>query len=233
MSRDDWRNRTTGLILSGGASQRMQALGPGTDKGLLRLADRSLVEHAVARLRPQVGAIVISANRHLDAYRALGWPVVTDAGHGQPRATAQAHAPYESLAEAPPREGPLAGLLAGLATIAGQPDRWLLCVPCDVPGFPLDLFDRFAAALEARSADAAIARTPVRRHPVFTMLRASAGERLATCFQAGERRIGIALASLPAIEVGFDDEAAFANLNTPDELRDAAAPGSASAIEND
>ncbi len=214
MSRDDWRARTTGLILSGGASQRMQALGPDTDKGLLKLADRRLVEHALLRLRPQVGRIVISANRHLEVYRELGWPVVIDDASIGDDAIGNGPSSVARL------QGPLAGMLAGLATIAGRPDSWLLSVPCDVPDFPLDLFDRFSAALAAQpSATAAIARTTVRRHPVFAMISSAAVGPLAAAFQGGERRIGVALAAARAIEVGFDDEEAFANLNTPEELR--------------
>ncbi|MGH8560623.1 MAG: hypothetical protein ACRES4_01480, partial [Nevskiales bacterium] len=41
-------------------------------------AARAFVEHVLARLAPQVEAVVISANRNLERYATLGWPVVTD-----------------------------------------------------------------------------------------------------------------------------------------------------------
>ncbi|WP_207233541.1 NTP transferase domain-containing protein [Salinicola tamaricis] len=43
----------------------------GEDKGWVELAGRPLIEHVLARLRPQVGALMISANRHLPRYRGL------------------------------------------------------------------------------------------------------------------------------------------------------------------
>ena len=47
-------------------------------KGLVELAGRPLVEHVLDALRPQVGTLVISANRHLDRYAAYGHQVVSD-----------------------------------------------------------------------------------------------------------------------------------------------------------
>ena len=69
------RERITGLILAGGQGSRMGGL----DKGLQPLQGRPLVEHAIERLRPQVGALAISANRNVDVYRRYGFPVWPDA----------------------------------------------------------------------------------------------------------------------------------------------------------
>ncbi|MDR2711237.1 MAG: molybdenum cofactor guanylyltransferase [Burkholderiales bacterium] len=67
-------NNITGLILSGGQGRRVG----GVDKGLLLLDHRPLIAHAVARLRPQVGALFINANRNLSRYAAFGYPVISD-----------------------------------------------------------------------------------------------------------------------------------------------------------
>ena len=55
-------SQITGLVLAGGRGSRMG----GADKGLQRLRGRPLVQHALQRLQPQVGALMISANRHLE-----------------------------------------------------------------------------------------------------------------------------------------------------------------------
>ncbi|HTJ94962.1 MAG TPA: molybdenum cofactor guanylyltransferase [Pararobbsia sp.] len=68
------RDRITGLILAGGQGSRMG----GVDKGLELLQGRPLVEYAIERLRPQVGTLIISANRHIEAYARYGFPVITD-----------------------------------------------------------------------------------------------------------------------------------------------------------
>ncbi|RTL41558.1 MAG: molybdenum cofactor guanylyltransferase MobA, partial [Rhodocyclaceae bacterium] len=63
-SRDD----ITGLLLTGGLGRRMGGL----DKGLALLDGQPLAAHVLARLAPQVGSMLINANRNGDAYTRLG-----------------------------------------------------------------------------------------------------------------------------------------------------------------
>jgi molybdopterin-guanine dinucleotide biosynthesis protein A len=105
----------TGLILAGGRGSRMG----GVDKGLQNHQGLPLALHALLRLQPQVGSLMINANRNLAAYEAMGVPVWPDAESDFP--------------------GPLAGFLVGLERCETS---WLVTVPCDTPGFPLDLVQR-------------------------------------------------------------------------------------------
>ncbi len=203
------REQITGLVLTGGRGSRMG----GVDKGLQLHRGQPLAQHALQRLRPQVGALMINANRNLDAYRAMGVPVWPD--------------PIDGFA------GPLAGLLAGLAQ--AQTD-WLASVPCDSPDFPLDLVARLAAAAAAQNADVAVAATradgavvatravgppPAGRqlHPVFMLLRCTLRDSLAGYLAAGDRQVGRWTAQQRVVEVLFDDAAAFFNANTEADLR--------------
>ena len=75
-------SQITGLVLAGGRGSRMG----GIDKGLQNHRGMPLALHAMLRLQPQVGELMINANRNLGAYEAMGvpvWPdVVADyAGH--------------------------------------------------------------------------------------------------------------------------------------------------------
>ena len=63
-SKDD----VTGLILAGGRGSRMG----GVDKGLQNHLGIPLAMHALLRLAPQVGHVLINANRNLGAYDAMG-----------------------------------------------------------------------------------------------------------------------------------------------------------------
>ena len=183
----------TGLILAGGRATRMG----GVDKGLVEFGGRPLVEHVVERLRPQVSALIISANRNAECYARYGARVVADAANT-----------HESFA------GPLAGLLAWMRA---APTGWIACVPCDAPFVPLDLVARLAQG--RGGAPAAFACTADRAQPVFCLLRTDLDENLAHALHAGVRKTEAWLASVGAAAVAFDDEAAFANLNTPDDLR--------------
>lgn len=187
----------TGLILAGGRGQRMG----GRDKGLQMFAGQPLVAHVVARLRPQVGALLISANRNGDAYGAFGAPIVADETQDFP--------------------GPLAGMLAGLR--AARTD-YVLTVPCDSPYLPGDLGERLAAALDGPAHDAtpaplaAYAATAQGPHPVFALLHRSLADDLAATLANGEHRVRAWLARHNAVQVHFGDERPFYNVNTLDDL---------------
>ncbi|HEX4886015.1 MAG TPA: molybdenum cofactor guanylyltransferase MobA [Casimicrobiaceae bacterium] len=166
------------------------------DKGLVDLGGRTMVEHVLDRLAPQVGAIVVNANQNRDRYAAFGHPVVADAVGGF--------------------AGPLAGLHAGL-TAAGTP--YVVTVPCDSPFLPADLVARLADGLERDAAQLAVARTFDQPHPVFALVRRDVLPHLTAFLDGGGRKIDLWYATLRVTEVPFDDCAdAFRNINTRDEL---------------
>lgn len=61
----------TGIILSGGKSIRM-----GTDKALLKLGDKSLIETAIDICKPVCTSIIISSNN--PEHGKFGYPVIAD-----------------------------------------------------------------------------------------------------------------------------------------------------------
>ncbi|MEO7116558.1 MAG: molybdenum cofactor guanylyltransferase MobA [Caldimonas sp.] len=188
-------NDITGLILAGGRGSRMG----GIDKGLQTHAGIPLAMHALLRLSPQVGAVMINANRNLGAYESMGVPVWPDA-----------------LADYP---GPLAGFLAGLEHCETP---YLVTVPCDSPLFPDDLVARLIAAVDD-DIDLAMAATredgELRLQPVFCLMRASVMEGLIQFTSSGQRKIDAWTATLRTVVVEFDDAAAFVNANTTAELQ--------------
>ncbi len=192
----------TGLVLAGGRGARMG----GADKGLQMLHGRPLAAHALERLAPQVGALMISANRHPDRYATLG-------------------APYgaEVIADTlPDFAGPLAGLLAGLRH-ARTP--YVLSVPCDTPAFPADLAAHFAAAVDGERTHCAYASTSNADgthspHPVFALTPASLADDLEAFLAQGERRVRAWYARHMTRVVNFADERAFYNVNSLQQLAD-------------
>lgn len=186
----------TGLVLAGGRGSRMG----GVDKGLQNHHGLPLALHALLRLQPQVGEMMVNANRNLGAYEAMGAPVWPDS--------------------TPDFPGPLAGLLAGLEHCETP---WLVTVPCDTPNFPDDLVARLAQGLLDADAEIAMAATleqgELRTQPVFCLLRAELMESLVAFMHAGERKIDRWTAGHRCAVVSFDDPAAFFNANTADDLR--------------
>ncbi len=182
----------TGLVLAGGAGRRVG----GADKGLLDYRGRPLVVHVIERLAPQVATLIISANRNLDVYRRLGYPVIADASADQLG-----------------RLGPLAGIAAGLAACTTP---WLVVCPCDGPHLPTDLVARLLAA--AGDQALAIAATAEGPQPTFMLCRPALLPALERYLAHGERRVGLWCRQQRAVECRFDDATAFANINRPEDL---------------
>lgn len=167
----------------------------GQDKGLIEYRGRPLVAGVIERFAPQVDALLVSANRHLDRYRSFGYPLVSDAVPGYP--------------------GPLAGLAAGLSASATE---WLACVPCDSPHLPEDLVARLWQGLQTAGSRLAVARVEGQMQPTFMLCHRALHSDLLDYLAAGERRVGGWCRRQGAVEVDFSDPAAFRNMNTPGEL---------------
>jgi molybdopterin-guanine dinucleotide biosynthesis protein A len=190
------RDDITGLVLAGGRGTRMG----GVDKGLQTHLGMPLALHAMLRLAPQVGHVMINANRNLGAYESFGVPVWPDA--------------------LPDFAGPLAGFLAGLEHCETP---WLATVPCDTPDFPHDLVARLSEHVEAGGAEMAVAACDeagaLRPQPVFCLMQASLIESLVRFTQDGGRKIDRWTALHRVVEVPFPEARAFFNANTLEELR--------------
>jgi molybdopterin-guanine dinucleotide biosynthesis protein A len=192
----------TGVILAGGRGSRMG----GVDKGLQNFNGVPLALHTQLRLSPQVGELLINANRNLAAYESFGVPVWPDAA---------------SLGDF---AGPLAGFLTALERCETP---YMLTVPCDTPLFPHDLVARLAQALEADNADIAMAAAreedgQLRPQPVFCLMRSNLLESVVRFTHGGGRKIDAWTSqhktSLVAFDLPGDDAKAFFNANTLAEL---------------
>ena len=185
------RDDVTGVVLAGGRGKRMG----GADKGLVDLRGRPMVMHVIDRLRPQVGRIIINANRNTDEYKALGYEVIADV------------------------VGDYFGPLAGMASaMQAANTTYVLTVPCDSPMVGDDLAVRLYQALAHDNADASIAHDGERMHPVFALLKRDLLPSLQRYLQSGERKIDRWLKQHRLAVAYFRDKPeAFLNVNNPDE----------------
>jgi molybdenum cofactor guanylyltransferase len=137
------RPDTTGVILCGGAGDRMG----GADKPLRCMCGRPLIERVLASLSTQTSALLIVANRSQAAYSAYGHAVVDDGR-------------YAGM-------GPLAGIAAGMAAARTE---WVLCVPGDAPLLPPDLTQRLYRALTVAQDEIAVVHDGGGRQPLCSLL---------------------------------------------------------------
>jgi molybdopterin-guanine dinucleotide biosynthesis protein A len=194
--------QTFGLVLAGGLARRMG----GGDKALIRIGEDTILDRALATLKPQCAGVLVNANGDPTRFARFGLPVVADDVAGF--------------------AGPLAGILAGLDWVARQAPGidWVVSVPGDCPFLPIDLVERLHAARLAAGTPLACARSGEWRHPVVGLwpltLRADlrqavVGEALRK-IDAWTARHGTAIADWPDRPVD-----PFFNVNTPEDAAEA------------
>ncbi len=200
-----------GVLMAGGQSRRMG----GGDKCLRPLAGKPLLSHAIDRVRPQVGPLVLNANGDPARFAAFGLPVVADV--------------VGDFA------GPLAGVLTGLewaaeqASAQGPGCAWLASFATDAPFLPEDLVARLLAAVEAEGADMACAASQGRDHPVFGLWPLRLRHELRHAMVAeGIRKVDLWTARFKLVRVDFplvETPAGpldpFFNANRPEDLAEA------------
>ena len=179
----------TGLVLAGGRGSRLG----GTNKGWRDHRGATLSRLAIERLQPQVDEVLISANRNLARYRALGAAVVAD----------------------DPAHGDFAGPHAGfLAELRAAHCPWLAVVPCDAPAAPRDIVLRLKRGTDNGS-PAAVACADGCIQPLFCLLHRDVLSSLQVFLDSGEHKVARWLEQVGAVSVPFDDPRGFANVNTP------------------
>ncbi|MDA9982343.1 molybdenum cofactor guanylyltransferase [Gammaproteobacteria bacterium] len=189
-------DQITGLILAGGRARRMG----GVDKGLAELDGRPMVTHVIDRLAPQVGRIIINANRNLAVYRAWSNTVVKD-----------------RIGE---YDGPLAGVASGLEAADTE---FMLTVPCDCPLVANDLTERMYHGLISERAEIAVATDGQRLQPVFMLLGRGLLASIESFLAAGERKIDKWFENHAVTVVDFSDESdTFLNINSIEEKEELA-----------
>jgi molybdopterin-guanine dinucleotide biosynthesis protein A len=168
----------------------------GEDKGLLPFRGHPLVSHALDALGEVAGSRLINANRNLEAYASLGFPVIQDANDRF--------------------DGPLAGLLSAMRASATP---YVLTVPCDTPRLTGTLLQRLVDCLPMSNAAIAMAHDGERLHPVVMLAETCLADDLQAYLDAGKRKVEHWIRRHRWVSIDFSDAAgALANINTPDDL---------------
>ena len=200
-------SNVAGVLMAGGRSRRMG----GGDKCLRALAGRPILAHVIARVKPQVGPLVLNANGDPARFAEFGLPVAADVVGGF--------------------AGPLAGVLTGLDWAAERVPgcAWLASFATDAPFLPAELVARLAAAVEAPGVDMACAASDGRAHPVFGLwplalrddLRRAMVEEEVRKVDVWTARYRLARVEFPLVETAAGPLDLFFNTNRPEDLESA------------
>ena len=188
-----------GVILAGGQASRMG----GGDKGLLTLGSGTILSNVIARLEPQVADLALNANGDAARFASLGLPVISDSISGF--------------------AGPLSGVLAGLDWAAEKGASHIVTAAADTPFFPCDLVPQLLLAAQNAGTNIAVARTKDGRHPTFGLWPTALRDDLRAALSDGLRKVVLWTDKHGAATAHFPDDAAFFNVNTPEDLATAQA----------
>jgi len=181
----------TAVILAGGRARRMG----GVDKGLVEVNGQSMIERVIQLVEPQTDHIIINANRNINEYEKLGYPVISD-----------------TLSDF---QGPLAGFLAAMQSCDTD---YIATLPCDGPLLPKELIKRMIQGAAENSSPIAVAHDGQRLQPVHALISTKLQDSLLHFLQAGDRKIDLWYAQHNYTPVDFSDAPeTFLNINTLDE----------------
>lgn len=190
------------IVLAGGAARRMG----GVNKALMPFRGQPLIAHVLANLASAASAVVISANRDLDALVAYGYPVAPD----------NADCCYG---------GPLAGIVSAAARLPENIDC-IQVVPCDMPFLPAQVMTALQHTLAVHDADIVYATCGEQRYPIVCQLRRRhVAEIAAVLHRDGKHSVRSVIEPYPHLAVPFSQTAWFANCNDLAALQQLAATG--------
>lgn len=189
----------SGVILAGGEGRRMGK----QDKTMLKLGERSLIQHVYDRISPQVESCFISTNGDSRRFSAITNLVIQDQ-HQPPR-------------------GPLEGLLSAMSTLHELESSalWVLATPADCPFVPLDLASKLKESAESSGSIVSYASYKGKRHYLCSLWSMKARAEVQNYLSGDSYSVRGLLKQLDAKELDFklQTQDPFLNINTPDDLR--------------
>ncbi len=185
------------IILSGGAGSRVG----GVDKGLQVFKSKTLIEHTISSIEPQVDDIIICINRNETEYNKLGHTLVFD--------------------KQTDYQGPLAGVSAAHEWLktSSQTYDYILISSCDSPLLPPDYVGKLLCVLEDGDKPCAVVNDGERTQNLHCLIRYDALTSLVKFFDNGGRAMHRWHKKIGLSEVDFSDQAdCFSNFNFSEQL---------------
>jgi len=165
----------------------------GTDKALIEIGHQPLARRVAAEIGKICGMVSLVGDPAV--YGGLGLPVFPDRFPGL---------------------GPLAGIEAALDTTTVE---WNLIVACDMPALEVSVLEELFAAVSDGGDCAVPSYGDGRIEPLCAVFHARCHAAILAALEAGVRKVSDALAPLALRSVPVRSPDAFANLNTPEDLK--------------
>ncbi len=148
-------NNILGVILAGGQSKRM-----GKEKSILKLNDKTLIEHSLIKINQFLDNVIIISNKKINFISKYKVEIIEDCLEGN--------------------QGPLVGVLSAMEWVKKNNKKfsWLATFPCDTPFFPKDLISKFIKNSISKKKNLYFASSKGQRHNIFGLWSLSLYDKL-------------------------------------------------------
>ena len=183
-----------GVILAGGKASRLD----GIVKGTIGISKHvTIVEQLITELKKAgINNIVINTNNP-KPYLDYGFEVIPDIRAGF---------------------GPIGGIETGLMHFTGQSDA-VLFVPCDMPTITAKQMLTLIGTFNKKESPVVFAQTTgFFWHPLCAVVHNGLRKQISSAIDSGQLKVRSLWEQVKAASVLFDDENAFLNINTFEEM---------------
>ena len=191
-------NNILGVILAGGQSRRM-----GRDKSLIKLNEKTLIEHTIIKVKKFLPNLIIISNENKNEIMKYGIDLVNDClGKNQ---------------------GPLIGIMTAMKYIKDNKKNfdWIATFPCDTPFFPELLIKKFIDNSKSKKSLLYFASSKGQRHNIFGLWSLKLYDKLHNdIVNKNSRKVEdwAEQNDVQRIEFSFEKDDPFFNINTEEDL---------------
>ena len=179
----------TGIVLAGGKSSRM-----GSDKGLIKIDNKTFVENVIAAMEPLVNDIIIVSNN--TEYDQFGFQRVED-----------------DIKDS----GPLAGLYSGLKYSNSE---FNLVLSCDIPIIKTEILEKLIE-VDYKNYEVTQIESHNKTMPLIAIYQKQCMHKCLELLQQDERRLRVAVNQLKTKTIVIDSEydPFVKNVNNKEDLK--------------
>ena len=193
-------NNILGVVLAGGKSQRF-----GTDKSQVKLQNKLLIDYILEEIISQFNEILIIANNQINFRQSENISVIKDFKTGL---------------------GPLGGILTAMKWIKENNKRyeWISTFPSDSPFFTKKELKYFYENIKINESKLFFMKSKETRHNIFGLWSIDLIDQLEDDILKGDRKIETWANSIGVniIDIDYKNVDPFFNINTKDDLKEAA-----------
>jgi molybdopterin-guanine dinucleotide biosynthesis protein A len=191
------KNKTViaGAILAGGEARRMGGIAKGTLKDHRGI---SIIEHLIDALKLVGICPLIIVTNDSDSYRDYGVEIIPDLKPGM---------------------GPIGGIESSLMHFADRSDA-VIFVPCDLPNITSNELRLLKETFLRSNVPVVYAITEnIYCHPLLSVVHNRLLEKVSEAINRDELKVRNVWRQVEAVEVQFEDESAFLNLNSMTDVK--------------